>query len=100
MAAGDEDIDVFFQDGSVAELADGTTFGCLFDRPEHVDLFQPVNSRAGVVMAKPEIRYSTKSVPALKHGDLVKVDGTQYKIAGAPKEERDGLVSVAGLADA
>jgi hypothetical protein len=66
MATGDEDLDVFFGDWSVAELADGTTFGCHFDLPERVDLFQPVNSRAGVVMAKPEIRYKTDSAPELE----------------------------------
>lgn len=100
MAFGDEDLDVFFQDGSVAELADGSTFACHFDLPEHVDVFQPIGSRAGVVMGKPEIRYSTASAPSLKHGDAVKVNGTQYKISGAPRKEGDGLVSVAGVADA
>jgi hypothetical protein len=99
MAFGDEDLDVFFQDGSVAELADGTTFGCHFDIPEHVDVFQPINSRAGVVMARPEIRYKTASAPGLKHGDAVKVNGTQYKVSGAPRKEGDGLVSVAGIAN-
>lgn len=98
--AFDDDTDVFFQDGSTAELADGTTFACWFDVPENVDVFAPVNSRVGAVTAKMEIRYATKSAPSLKHNDVVKVNGTRFKVSGAPRKESDGQVSIAGLANA
>lgn len=100
MAFGDEDLDIFFQDGSLAELADGTTFGCHFDIPESVEFFAPVQSRAGVVTAKQEIRYKTASAPNLKHGDLVTVNGNAFKVSGAPMKQSDGLISVAGLSNA
>jgi hypothetical protein len=100
MAFGEEDVDIFFQDGSLAELADGTTFGCHFDLPESVDNFTPLVSRVGAVVGKPEIRYTTASAPNLKHNDAVKVNGTNYKISGAPRKENDGLISVAGLSNA
>jgi hypothetical protein len=97
MPIGDQDLDIFFQDGSTVTLADKSTFKAHFDLPEMVEQFGSLKVSAGDVAGRPTIRFATKNRPAsVKNGTLVTVDGVQYKVRHVEREG-DGLVSIAHL---
>lgn len=98
MAFGDQDLDIFFRDGTAATLATGETLRCHFDEGENVDPFSKGPSIAGEVMGQPEIRFATKNLPdGFGHGSVLTVNDTKYKVRWM-KQESDGQISIARLA--
>lgn len=96
MPIGDADDGIFFRDGSVAALDNGTTAGCHLDHVESEGDF--ASARTGMVSGPPQMTYATAALPNLKHDDKVTIDGVAYKVRGAPRKQSDGRVSVADLA--
>jgi hypothetical protein len=96
MAFRTQDANLFFRDGETAVLADGTTFRCVLEYPEDVDLFGG-QSKVGQVTARPCITYPTAAPgKTLMHGDKINVEGSDYEIHHSRKRG-DGAFSEAEL---
>ncbi len=89
----DDDMAIFFADGSTAVLEDGTTFKCHVEYPEEFAL--QTGSIGGMVAAKPVMRYATASATLTKD-TLVTIDGVKWR-THRPKREADGRTSVVEL---
>ncbi len=96
MSLGDADLaaGLFFADGVVAVLPDGTTAMVNLNWPEEIN---SLGGRfpQGMVVGKPSIEYATAAL-VLKSDMLITVDGTQYKVCHVQKKD-DGKVSIAEL---
>ena len=90
------DAAIFFQDGVLAELADGSSAKVYLNYPEEVEQFGG-SSLPGAVKGMPEMQYATASL-TLTHGTVVTIDEVTYKVRGGPRKTGDGVISVADLA--
>jgi hypothetical protein len=99
VALGDSDVQngLFFQDGVLVELADGTTAMANLDWPESVD-YLGQQLTPGIVVGKPTITYATSQL-VLKSDMAITVDGKPYKVCHIRRID-DGKVSVAELSKA
>lgn len=97
MGVGDSDLAVFFQDCDTVTVASGGQFMGFLEVPEVLDAFAPLGVRASEVRGNLSLRFATGQAPALAHGSLLSVKGTQYKVRSVHKEG-DGQISVAELA--
>ena len=96
MSVGDGDLAIFFQDSDLVTVtADGSQFMGHLEVPEVLDAFAPLSVKAGEVRGNLTLRFANG--PALAHGALLTVKGTQYKVRSVHKEG-DGQISLAELA--
>jgi hypothetical protein len=93
MAFGSEDTAIFFRDGSVAVLADGSTARVHLDYPEPIEDFAGT-SLPGQIVGKPVMTFPTGLL--VNRDDAINVGGTDYKVRTVRKIA-DGLLSVAEL---
>ena len=97
MAFGDQDLDIFFVDGTKVVLADGSSFMAHFDIPEKIEQFGAPKVMAGDIAGRPMIRFNAVHLANINHGDLVTINSAQYKIRSAERDAGDGLVAIAQL---
>jgi hypothetical protein len=93
MPFGSEDTAIFFRDGSVAVLADGSTARVHLDYPEPIEDFAGT-SLPGQIVGKPVMTFPTGLL--VNRDDAINVGGTDYKVRTVRKIA-DGLLSVAEL---
>jgi|SRR4051812_29026382 hypothetical protein len=99
MAFGDQDLDIFFRDGTeVRGTDDALLFMAHFDVPERVESFGVTRSPAGQITGHPQIRFATADAPSnFRRGLVVKINGTRYELRSDPEKQNDGLESIADL---
>jgi hypothetical protein len=98
MAVGDQDLAIFFQDGTPGVLADGTTIMGHFDMPEQLEGFAPVNVMAKEVAGRTTFRYATSSAPSgFGHNSTITIKGVTYRVR-SPRKVGDGQESIVDLA--
>jgi hypothetical protein len=99
MAFGDQDLDIFFQDGTQVYAADGSAlFMAHLDLPEKLEQFGVLHSPGGQQVGHPQIRFSTAAAPAaFGRGTVVIIKGVRYQLRSDPDKQGDGLESVAEL---
>lgn len=95
MAFGDQDLAIFFADGSPALLDDGGEVMGHFNVPESLEDFG--GARSGEIAGHPNFEHATTD--AIKRGTKLTIEGTKYEVRYVRKSG-DGKVSVAELKNA
>lgn len=99
MAFGDDDLDVFFQDGDEVTIRpSGKTFQANFNTPEKIETFGTLNVKTPEVASRLQIEFSTAAAKeaGLARNSEITVKGVRYVVRQI-QAQADGKVSIAEL---
>lgn len=96
MPFGAQDVSIFFRDGVIAQLADGTASRVHINYPEVVEEM----GAGGIVKAEPQMEFDAAAFPALftasAKGVAVTINDVAYKVRWVTKIG-DGSIALAQL---